>query len=432
MALADELFASIDTIVQARIANLSYDQTIECNIIDISKANQGIYLVSSQATKFEASGNTNAYNIDDVVYVQIPQNDFKKDKIILGKKIDNTLTGVNKIEAFSTFIYNKNKNYFENSIIQKEYNILTTGDNNSSIKEIPIIKFETPIAGYTKLGLKFSVSSNINKEMLSGKYGLYLVFKGYDQSQTYLSFSEITPQTIGEELQYGIFSDNMVVENPYQTYGWCNQEKIFDISNLVITEINAYIWQDGNFLDTENNLIEKKPIVFSNFKLFIGYSEDDLITQNALYKNNNIKQENINKILYTLDGLQYNEQNNTKQLKSRILKYDNQTQTELEEIEDSVTSMYQYYNIQDKQQYKEEISEIKFSNLKDFKQQTESLFIYNNDYVSNIIIFTNINFIEDQNLLSYLSIRDDKIKNNLNKIVQALKKIDSSIDITLE
>ena len=84
--LQEDLFKSIDTIVQARIANLPYDKTIECEIIDINNSNFGKYTVRYQAATFEASSTIIGLEVGDIVYVSIPQNDFKQEKIITAKK----------------------------------------------------------------------------------------------------------------------------------------------------------------------------------------------------------------------------------------------------------------------------------------------------------------------------------------------------------
>ena len=60
--LADEIFESIDTIVQARIANLKYDKTLECVVTDTSKSASGDYVVESQASSFTVQGEANKYS----------------------------------------------------------------------------------------------------------------------------------------------------------------------------------------------------------------------------------------------------------------------------------------------------------------------------------------------------------------------------------
>jgi hypothetical protein len=57
----------------------------------------------------------------------------------------------------------------------------------------------------------------------------------------------------------------MISANYYNTLGYCNQEKIFDITNLVIRDIKIYLWQDGNFKTNDDVSVINKLINFTNF-----------------------------------------------------------------------------------------------------------------------------------------------------------------------
>ena len=72
----ENLFQSIDTIIGARIASLPYDQTIECEIVNVDKALDGEYLVKYQNSTFTAYSENKIFQLNDIVYVQIPQGDF--------------------------------------------------------------------------------------------------------------------------------------------------------------------------------------------------------------------------------------------------------------------------------------------------------------------------------------------------------------------
>lgn len=62
------------------------DKTIECQIIDAEKADEGIYKVQYTENYFTAySTNGFVYKEEDYVYILVPQGDFNKNKIILGK-----------------------------------------------------------------------------------------------------------------------------------------------------------------------------------------------------------------------------------------------------------------------------------------------------------------------------------------------------------
>ena len=50
----DILCQAIDTIVQQRISNLSFDQTIICTIVDDTDAKNGHYVVTDKSVRFDA------------------------------------------------------------------------------------------------------------------------------------------------------------------------------------------------------------------------------------------------------------------------------------------------------------------------------------------------------------------------------------------
>ena len=307
MALTDDLFQSIDTIVSARIANLPYDQTIECEIINADKAEQGIYKVKYQAAFFEVYGAKSSFEVGDHVYVQVPQNDYKQNKTIIAKKKEETGKAV-KVLPFRSFAYNETDNLFSYSQTQKKITILTTNDNLESAVNIPVANLLSPLAGYTKLGLKFSVASNIKYNMASGDYGIRLILHGYDQSK--ISYSEkyaLTAPNITHTFEFMLTNSDMIGSNLYNTLGWCNQEKVFDISNLVIDSIQVLAWQNGKFATDQNISVIGRPINFTNFQLYVGYDTSEF------------KKSQNRGFLYTKDGLLYNSDLLDKKLYIRLL-----------------------------------------------------------------------------------------------------------------
>lgn len=98
----------------------------------------------------------------------------------------------------------------------------------------------------------------------------------------------------------------MVGSNFYNTSGFCNQEKVFDITNFVISNIQVLLWQDGNFKDINNNSLAGQNITFSNFYLNLGYDHSEFTTSDRKI------------FLYTPDGLQYNGSYRTKHIYVRF------------------------------------------------------------------------------------------------------------------
>lgn len=424
MAITDDLFEAIDTIVTARLSTLEYDKTISCTVSNISNAAKGIYEVTSQASTFEAFGPPNEYSLNDQVYVVIPENDFDKDKFITGKvyikQIPTATIQSQTIYPFNDIVYNQKDNYVSTNYQDKETLLMI--NNKISITEIPIIEFEEPISGYDVLGIKFSVSADIQKEMISGNYGVYITFKGYKKNSLSLSQEEALnkQETFGENKEFSILADkNMLVPDIYNTLGECNQNGAFDISNYVITQISLNLWQDDNFKDASGELILPKAIKFNNFGLYLGY-----------FKNGFTDNKKI--VLDTLDGFLYSSIYNNKTLKLKYLSYSSQDGLEEYENFPAVVTKAIWKN-DDTTTIENNIFQINFNNNK--KEETCQYILTDDNnkvFKSNILTFKNSVYLEDENIVNYSNNNNARIERNFKKIIAALKTIDDTINIELE
>lgn len=79
------LCQAIDTIVQQRMAQIKFDETIICTIIDTKKRAQGIYSVQYGAVTFDAYSDKTDYEEYSQVYVLVPKGDYTQKKIIISK-----------------------------------------------------------------------------------------------------------------------------------------------------------------------------------------------------------------------------------------------------------------------------------------------------------------------------------------------------------
>ena len=90
--IAESLFQSIDIISKNQLKLLAFDTTVEATIIDASRAQDGIYTVSTGNSNFLAYSTEVGYKENDAVMVTVPQGDYNKQKMIIGKQVDNTNT----------------------------------------------------------------------------------------------------------------------------------------------------------------------------------------------------------------------------------------------------------------------------------------------------------------------------------------------------
>ena len=271
--IQENFFQAIDTIVQNRIANLPYDKTIECEVIDTSQSTQNIYTVKYQEVTFKVVSNINKIKVGDIVFVTIPEGDFRKEKFIAAVRSKENVKEV-KVLPFLNFV--KGNNLFSKTINKTEFKLQLNSNLNTE-REFTFLTFhgEEIAYGYTKLGIKATFSSNINTPLISGDYGLKITIQGYDQtyqtksSAELLSNVRIYPDIYKNELY--LSHKDMVGTNLYNTHGFQNQEKVFDITGWVIDSIVVSLWQDNNFKDEHGNLITDKYITITGLEMYLGY-----------------------------------------------------------------------------------------------------------------------------------------------------------------
>ena len=121
--IQESINKAIDTIVHRRINALNLDKTVIATIDNVVNSVNGIYRVKHDGGYFEAKAQQeNAIYLKNMpVYVQIPQNDMTKEKIIIGRAYnlreetpsDATITAINNfaiIGSNNVIINNEEKN----------------------------------------------------------------------------------------------------------------------------------------------------------------------------------------------------------------------------------------------------------------------------------------------------------------------------------
>lgn len=289
----ENLFQSIDTIVKARLASLPYDKTIECEVINTDESFDKKYIVNYQASNFVAFSLGPTYKVGDLVYVQIPQGDYTQDKFIINKKYEEESSVVKKL-PFLTFT--KNENLSSVTLQNREFYLETNGIQekvNQDIYTYSSFYGENYAAGYTRLGIKIGIKLGINADMISGEYGVKLIVKGFDQSTTYFPIEQNS--SVLEEREFNLLMEDMISPNYYNTLGYCNQEKVFNIENFVIKSITVNIFHDGNFIRKDGRAADKFRIYFNNLSVFLGYDSSEFnssLKRNFLYTTSGFKYDN--------------------------------------------------------------------------------------------------------------------------------------------
>ena len=284
-SINENLCQAIDIIVQERLSHISFDTTILCKIVDDSKKEQGIYIVKSDDTKFEAYSNIQTLLNGDSVYVQIPSGDWNEQKFILSKKTSESDN--------SSLIY---RNPFSN-FINITGNLVNIGTNeqglianDSNLKEIEIWSYnsaqqEEPLKGYTSLGIKAKFKTMLTGNIIEGNYGLRLKIiskldKTVNPDNNTVNAAEYTLE-LNEKNMNG---------NPYSFSTYANQEILFDISQIDnILSMSLVFYQiPGTFKDKDNKelLSTKKNLFVNNIGVFLGYRTSEITEEKVIIYSN--------------------------------------------------------------------------------------------------------------------------------------------------
>lgn len=296
-------------IANSSVDKVKFDSTIECTIIDATDKLIGKYKVKNESyAEFYAYSQITTYNKDDKVYVQIPKGDYNSTKFIVGKKTDkNEDKPYNFVNPFNTFI-DLTGNFFIAKDNNKEvWSILANG-NEEEIEITPNsgITFTDEQQGFTRLGLRADFRAWLETlGVISGNYGLKLNIYGIkDDTADNIKKIEESIKNNGEvPLIASIELDtNDMYGNPYNFEGYYSQEIVIDTSAVAkIYNIKIYLYQKGNFKDSNNDLISyandfnmsvpPNNIFVKDIYMGLGISADEI--------------ENEYVRLYSLDGSTY-------------------------------------------------------------------------------------------------------------------------------
>lgn len=250
--LQNKLLQAMDIINAQALNSIAFDKTIICTIESDTYRKDGKYDVSDGSKIFTAFSSDTSLRSGDNVYVTIPEGNYENQKIIIGKKADETAKPfvfttpfdniydmtdnivAGKVED-GALVANALNNYGKEE--NKEYEIITLCDQDCNYY------------GYTRLGLKANFKSWI-KQAVRGEYGLAIILTAQD-------FNIASSQAIKEETYYYTFSNTDMYGNPYDFATDYEQEFVIPLESIqgTISHIKINFYQKANFYDKFNEPI---------------------------------------------------------------------------------------------------------------------------------------------------------------------------------
>lgn len=254
--LGENICEAIGIISKSAVQSIQCDKTIVCTIIDNSKKDLGYYTVAEGNTEFVASNNgaTN-YKIGDQVQVTIPQGDYSRQKVIIGKyTADDQNIPVAYVSPLETVVSMTN-NILEKPKSTAEFALLANGNKTSEVLYERVFNDEDSLEmvnnkTFTSLALSAKFQCLMaERAVVQGNYGLRLT---------------LTYTLLDDPLKTSVYNTTLdvadMIGNPYAFTAYFKQEKKIDITNLGnIKSIIITFFQDKNFIEfdgTSNVLID--------------------------------------------------------------------------------------------------------------------------------------------------------------------------------
>lgn len=405
--ISDNLLEAMDIVAQARDAQLPYDKTLSCQIVDNSNALNYEYLVSYEGAEFNARTERTDLEVGDYVYVKIVNNDPAAERIIIGKKMIELQPTPRALE-YENFIKvtpNLNPNY--GTIIDQ--NTLQVNGKEREVQILSYINQDTYYAGYSRMGVKLAMNSRV-VGAYAGTYGIRIHLYCIDSSSSSGLEENYSLVTNFNSKDFYINLEDLVGVDYYNSLGYCNQSKIFDISNLLIKGVSVYLYQKGDFINEDGELldeVETNILQTDLLSIAFGYHSSEFTNHNLLY-------------LYTRDGLRYNVDSAERTLKVRWV-----DDNGVEYTPDDSLTLYIYDP--SKATINEKLNEWYYEEVDDFTQTLNalttvesvrfkaSIYLKGKYLKSNTVIFQNTRYnssAETLDLITGLTVDFGKTENN--------------------
>ena len=259
--VAENLFNSIQTIVDKNLEKLNFDTTVKGYIVDNSEATKGKYIVKIGSNTYEAYSENLEYEINDNVYVSIQNNDYSEVKIIKGKVLSTEDEDYIKEDTSSIFLDMTGD--MASNVISGQL----VANHPEVSKQQTLLLYETFNAeshiNYNKIYLSADFRTQLSGyNIVEGSYGLKVVIENNKEEDEQKEYYFDCSQMFGRV--YNFFKDT-------------KQSIILNIENEeAITSVSLYFYQvGGTFYNDKKEFLEYDNIpsnlFVSNIDFRMGY-----------------------------------------------------------------------------------------------------------------------------------------------------------------
>lgn len=304
--MQDNLYQAMEIITNSIIKDIPYDRTINCTIINDKDKKNGKYTVTNGSATFTAYSETEQYNVNDKVRVNIPEGNYGKNKYIVGKQAsEEELEPINYISPLNDFIQITDNlaTTFQGADITA--NATGTGVQKEKILEIDLTKDYNARNSirqniFSTIGVEVGFQTLLKQyDLVDGSYGIELKLTFYDGEKKKIQEEKV------------VFDSSEFFGYPYNFILPTKQQKAFTISRTdLLKTLEIYLYQDNNFQQIKNGKKEYiKPSMMPNIivtSLSLGFGTNIINIEDNVLE------------LYTLDELEYTDIEDAEENTKRI------------------------------------------------------------------------------------------------------------------
>lgn len=243
--LQEKLLQAMDILNAHALNGMSFDKTITCTIEDDTYKKEGKYTVNDGSKIFTAYSSNTLYRAKDMVYVTIPQGNYENQKMIIGKKADDTAKPFVFTTPFDT-IFDMTDNIVAGKVQQGALTANAIDKYRENSEYVTLYDEPCNHCGFTRLGIKANFQSWVNTAV-RGNYGLAIILTTHDPNTA-------SSQKLEEQEYYYTFSNSDMYGNSYSFETDYEQQLVIPLDEIkgTITNIKINFYQEANFFDKFN------------------------------------------------------------------------------------------------------------------------------------------------------------------------------------
>lgn len=219
---SNNIMNSIDILTQSALRKLKYDITIKAIVKTIVDVKTGEYKVLYEGNLLSAfaKDDKTTYDINDTVYVKVPEGDFDN-KLIIDYKLRGSDLSTLEVDELRNSMFEVSDNLLSDSKFSEGFKVTTGKNNNEEFKCNPqniVINNEEFVKNFTYysnkyeyIKIKATFRTDFIKTFIKGNYGLKFNFlndKIDPETKTYVHYSYYLDSTDFNGNPYALMNES--------------------------------------------------------------------------------------------------------------------------------------------------------------------------------------------------------------------------------